>query len=502
MKSFLPFFFFLFAICTPSRSQSEQALSKQVRLSLEELKTFVAIPNDANNPKDIDKNLGWLVTAFKARGFSPKLLPTEGIPLFYAERLSSPDKPTVLFYMHFDGQSVDPSKWEQEDPYKVVLKAKAGDGWAQRPWSDLNKGIQDDWRIFGRSTSDDKGPIVLFLNAIDMIGYAREEIPFNVKVILDGEEEKSSKPLPEAVKRNRELLQSDFLVINDGPVHVSENPTLVFGCRGITSMTLTTFGPVVPQHSGHYGNYAPNPAFRLAHLLSGMKDEQGKVLIKGYYDGIELDQETRKVLAGVPDDPSTIHSNLQIAVPEAVGENYQEALQYPSLNIRGLSSGWVGKEARTIVPESATAELDLRLVPETDGDRLKGLVRDYLKSRGYEIIDEIPDQETRIREPNLIMVKEGSVTDAFRTDLKNPYGIWLEGILNEAFEKEVVKIRTMGGTVPIAPFINALDIPAFIVPMVNPDNNQHSPNENLKIGQMTYGLKLFYRILTTEFDKS
>lgn len=499
MKSLIPFLFFVFWICNPSSAQSEQALSKQVRLSLEELKTFVAIPNDANHPKDIDKNLGWLVTAFKGRGFSTKLLPTEGIPLFYAERLSSPDKPTVLFYMHFDGQSVDPSKWEQEDPYKVVLKARAGDGWAERPWSDLNKGVQEDWRIFGRSTSDDKGPIVMFLNAIDMIGYAREEIPFNVKVILDGEEEKSSKPLPEAVKRNRALLESDFLVINDGPVHVSENPTLVFGCRGITSMTLTTFGPVVPQHSGHYGNYAPNPGFRLARLLDGMKDDKGRVLINGYYDGIELDEETRKVLAQVPDDASTINRNLQIAVPEAVGANYQEALQYPSLNIRGLSSGWVGKEARTIVPASATAELDLRLVPETDGNRLKGLVRDYLKAQGYVIVDDVPSQEMRMREPNLIMVSEGSVTDAFRTDLKNPYGIWLEKILKDAFEKDVVKIRTMGGTVPIAPFINALDIPAFIVPMVNPDNNQHSPNENLRIGQIEYGLKLYYRLLTTEY---
>ncbi len=136
----------------------------------------------------------------------------------------------------------------------------------------------------------------MFLNAIDLLRYDKKEIPFNVKVILDGEEEKSSKPLPGAVRKNKELLKSDFLVINDGPVHVSEKPTLVFGCRGITSMTITTFGPVVPQHSGHYGNYAPNPGWRLIHLLNGMKDDQGRVKIKGYYDGIVLDSETKKVL--------------------------------------------------------------------------------------------------------------------------------------------------------------------------------------------------------------
>ena len=485
-----------------ANSQSEQALDKQVRLSLEELKAFIALPNDANSPKDIDQNLIWLVRAFTGRGFDARLLPTEGLPLFYAELSSSPAKPTILFYMHFDGQSVDPSKWDQKDPYEVVLKRSEGGRWVEMPWSALNKEVNPEWRLFGRSTSDDKGPIVMFLNAFDMLRYEGKEIPFNVKVILDGEEEKSSKPLPDAVRRNKDLLKSDFLVINDGPVHVSEKPTLVFGCRGITSMTLTTFGPVVPQHSGHYGNYAPNPGFRLASLLDGMKDESGRVLIPGYYDGIELGQETRKILEQLPDDISTIHSRLQIAAPEEVGGNYQESLQYPSLNVRGLSSGWVGKEARTIVPASATAELDLRLVVESDGSRLKGLVRDYLKSKGYFIVDQVPDKKLRMKEPNIVMVREGSVTDAFRTDLKNPYGIWLEEVLKDAFEDEVVKIRTMGGTVPIAPFINALDIPAFIVPVVNPDNNQHSPNENLKIGQMHYGLKLFYRILTTPYDPS
>ena len=499
MRQNLLFTLMIILIAQAHFAQSEQALKKQVRLSLEEMKEFVAIPNDANNPADIDQNLIWLVRAFRGRGFDTRMVPTEGLPLFYAEMLSSPDHPTVLFYMHFDGQSVDPSKWKQQDPYEIALKRQEKGDWVEIPWSELNKEVNADWRLFGRSTSDDKGPIVMFLNAVDMLKYEGKKIPFNVKVILDGEEEKSSKPLPEAVRKNKSLLKSDFLVINDGPVHISEKPTLVYGCRGITSMTLTTFGPVVPQHSGHYGNYAPNPGFRLARLLDGMKDEKGRVLIPGYYDGIELDQETKKILSAVPDDLATINSRLQIAVPDAVGGNYQESLQYPSLNARGLSSGWVGKEARTIVPASATAELDLRLVPETDGDRLKGLVRDYLESQGYFIVDEVPSKEMRMKHPNIVLVKEGSVTDAFRTDLKNPYGLWLEGILKDAFEQEVVKIRTMGGTVPIAPFINALEVPAFIVPMVNPDNNQHSPNENLKISQVGYGIKLFYRMLTTEY---
>jgi acetylornithine deacetylase/succinyl-diaminopimelate desuccinylase-like protein len=322
-------------------------------------------------------------------------------------------------------------------------------------------------------------------------------MPFNVKVILDGEEEKSSKPLPEAVKQYRDLLEADFLIINDGPVHASGKPTVVYGCRGITTLSLTTYGPIKPQHSGHYGNYAPNPAFQLAQVLTSMKDKDGRVLIEGYYDGIKLEEDDLRVLQSVPDDAATINAQLAIKTPEKVGGFYQEALQYPSLNIRGMSSAWVGEKARTIIPETATAELDLRLVPETDGNRLKDLVKKHIKNQGFFITDTIPSQSERMSQDKIMTVMEGNVTAAFRTDLNNRYGQFLVNTLKDIFGEDVVQIRIMGGTVPIAPFINELKIPAFIVPMVNPDNNQHSPNENLEIGQIAYGIRTFYGILSS-----
>jgi len=180
-----------------------------------------------------------------------------------------------------------------------------------------------------------------------------------------------------------------------------------------------------------------------------------------------------------------------------VGSFYQEALQYPSLNIRGLGSGWIGEKARTIVPESATAEIDMRLVPESDGNRLKGLVKKHIQKQGFYITDKMPTKAERMAHDKIITITEGSVTNAFRTDLDNAYGEFLVKTLKDKFGEDVVQIRIMGGTVPIAPFINELKIPAFIVPMVNPDNNQHSPNENLKIGQIAYGIKVFYGILST-----
>ncbi|MGB5204113.1 MAG: M20/M25/M40 family metallo-hydrolase, partial [Eudoraea sp.] len=386
------------------------------------------------------------------------------------------------------------------DPYKVELKTKDNDVWKTLSFDDLKEDVNYDWRLFGRSTSDDKGPIVMFLNTIDLLKKNNVQIPFNVKVILDGEEEKSSAPLPKAVKEYSDLLQADFLIISDGPVHSSGKPTIAYGTRGITTLTLTTYGPIMPQHSGHYGNYAPNPGFQLAQVLASMKDTDGRVLIEGYYDGIEIDESTMNILQSVPDDAKTINTHLAIKQAEKVGAFYQEAMQYPSLNIRGLSSGWVGEKARTIVPESATAEIDIRLVPESDGDRLKSLVKKHVENQGYYVMTEVPDKSQRMKHEKIITITEGTVTDAFRTDLDNPYGNFLVDTFKNTFSEDVVQIRIMGGTVPIAPFINELKIPAFLVPLVNPDNNQHSPNENLKIGQIAYGIQVFYGIMSNKME--
>ena len=494
-------FLFLLLPLFKSYSQDSVLIKSKVANAIVELRDFVAIPNDALNPDDIESNLFWLRKKFTERGFNSSILETEGLPLFFAALPIDDSKPTILFYMHLDGQSVDPTKWDQKNPYDVVLKSKDGNSWKTESFTELSDDINYDWRLFGRSTSDDKGPIVMFLNTFDILKNEKGDIPYNVKIIIDSEEERSSAPLPKAVRTYKDLLKADFLVINDGPVHVSGKPTIVYGCRGITTLTLTTYGPIKPQHSGHYGNYAPNPGFQLAQLLSTLKDADGRVLVKGYYDGVTLDDATLEILKSVPDNAEEINKNLAISTPEKVGAFYQESLQFPSLNIRGLGSGWVGENARTIVPSTATAELDLRLVPESDGNRLKSLVKEHIKSKGYHIMETVPTIEERMKYDKIVTITEGSVTNAFRTDLDNPFGKYLVRIMENKFGEKPVQIRIMGGTVPIAPFINELKIPAFLVPMVNPDNNQHSPNENLKIGQIAYGIETFYTILTSKFSE-
>jgi acetylornithine deacetylase/succinyl-diaminopimelate desuccinylase-like protein len=161
----------------------------------------------------------------------------------------------------------------------------------------------------------------------------------------------------------------------------------------------------------------------------------------------------------------------------------------------------VGAQARTIVPDNAVAAIDIRLVPESNPDRLIGLVRDHIESKGYTILDKEPTKEQRLTHAKLVtMTARGGVLP-FRTDLNAPIGKWLNIAIKNSYNEDPINIRIMGGTVPMAPFIKALKVPAVIVPMVNADNNQHSPNENVKIGYLVNAMKTFNAIFTTPFDK-
>ena len=470
--------------------------------SLEDLKELLAIPNDANFPNDIAKNVSWCETKLREFNFTTTQLATETVPLLLAEYNNKLRKaPTFLFYFHIDGQPVDPSYWFQESPYKAQLKKQVeAEGWVDIEWASLQlETIDPEWRIFARSSSDDKSPFVMFLAALKTLKSQKKDLPYNLKIILDFEEEKGSPRLAKAVLDNKEALLSDHLVIFDGPKHLTNKPTIAFGARGITTMSLKVHGPTFPLHSGHYGNYVPNPALRLAQLLSSMKDSKGRVLIPGYYEGIQLTDEIKDIMAEVPDVERAIMAKIGIGETDQVGRNYQESLQYPSLNIRGMASAWVGDEARTIVPATAVTEIDLRLVVETDGLRLKQLVRDHIERQGYIILDRKPNSRERLKHQKIIEIKERCVTDAFRTDFDAPIGKWVFQSIEESFGEKPIRLRTMGGTLPTSPFINTLNVPAVIIPLVNSDNNQHSPNENLRIGNYFDGVKLIYGLLSSPF---
>lgn len=482
---------------TPGMAQLEEVTRRYVRGSFEELYAFLSIPNDAHDPGQVEANLMWVRRAFDERGFTTVVLPTSGPPLLLAEREGSGAGPTVLFYLQIDGQPVDPPRWEQESPFLPTLKTFDKGQWRTIPWSSLERDDLDwEWRIFARSASDAKGPVVMFLTALsafDAEGFPRR---YNLKVIMDFEEELGSPHLAEGVRNHRDRLASDMLIILDGPRHVTNRPSLTFGARGIATITLTVFGPRVPQHSGHYGNYVPNPAIGLAQLIASMKDTGGRVVIPGFYDGVVLDDATRAILAEVPDDETELRRKLGISAADRVAATYQEAIQYPSLNVRGLASGWVGSEARTIIPSTATAEIDVRLVPESDPERLIALIRDHIAGQGYYLVGGRPTEEERMRYPKIASFSHEISYGAFRTPFDSEVGVWLQQAMLRAFGEEPIRKRMSGGSIPISPFIRILSVPSVMVPTVNADNNQHSPNENLRVGNYIDGIKTFLAILT------
>ena len=487
------------SIWAQNQKELEQVVMQEVQSSFEQFKALLSIPNDANYPEDIAQNINWIESAFEARGFSTVQIQTEGAPLVLAQRNFHKKASTLLVYLQVDGQPVDSSRWFQENPYKVALKAQNSDGsWSEMPWENI-KNYDPEWRIFARSASDAKGPITMFLSAVDALERLKMIPDFNLKVILDFEEELGSPNLPAAVLRNKELLKADRLVIFDGPRHRLNKPTLTFGARGISTIQLTTYGPIVPQHSGHFGNYAPNPAFKLARLLSSMKDEEGRVLIEGYYEGVVLDEETKKILAQTPQDDELLKEVLQLAVFDKVADNYQEAIQYPSLNIRGMQSGWINEEVRTIVPAWARAEIDVRLVKEISAERLIGLIQKHVEDQGFLVLDREPTKEERKTHKNIATMTSEISYQSFRTDLNGPTGKWLQSALFRGFEEKPILQRMSGGSIPIAPFVNALNVPAVTVPTVNRDNNQHSPNENIRLGNYVEGIKTILAILTEPF---
>lgn len=469
---------------------------QQARASFPLLRELLRIPNDANAPVAIEKNIVWCEDAFGDRGFTLARIATPTIPLLLAERQVLGADTTVLVYLQIDGQPVDPGAWFQDDPYEPTLKRRNALGeWQALEW-DAIADYDDEMRVFARSASDAKGPVAMFLAALDGLAKQGIEPNFNLKIIMDFEEELGSPRLPQAVLDNRERLAADMLVIFDGPRHITNRPTLTYGARGITELTLTTYGPIVPQHSGHFGNYAPNPALRLAQLLASMKDADGRVTIPGFYDGIEIDADTQRILRAVPDDEEQIRERLQLGSIDKVGRFYQEAIQYPSLNIRGMRSGWINEEKRTIVPAWARAELDMRLVLESDSDRLVGLVADHIRGQGYFLTDSEPDVETRMAHGKIASLTWREHYQSFRTPFDSTVGTWLRGAMRRAFEEDPIQIRMSGGSIPISPFVNTLGVPAVTVPTVNRDNNQHSPNENLRLGNYREGIRTMMAILS------
>jgi acetylornithine deacetylase/succinyl-diaminopimelate desuccinylase-like protein len=461
-----------------------------------ELLDLVAIPNTRTDKADLRRNAALLQTMINRRGLSAEVIETAGAPLVVASLDVPKPQGTLLFYAHYDGQPVDASQWKQTSPFAPILRdGRVEDAAKEIPNLRSISKFDPQWRIYARSVSDDKAPIVALLTAIDALKSSNRTPAWNIRLLLDGEEESSSESLTRVLPDLRNRLKSDLMLFLDGPLHPTGRPTLAFGVRGSIGLQLTVYGPKTELHSGHYGNWVPNPATRLVRLLASMKDDNDRVVIAGFYDGIApLTTDEQAALKAVPDDAEGLLKRFGIARPDTA--SLQDALQRPSLNIRGLSSAFVGTNTTNVIPATAEASIDVRLVQETRAQAMIEKIRAHIRARGFHIVDADPDDATRARYRDIVKITASGITEGYRTSLSSAPSRRVTTALTREFGAAPVQIRTMGGTLPVDDLTSVLNVPAIVVPTVNFDNNQHSHNENVRIEDFFRSIRTMAALLT------
>ena len=462
-----------------------------------ELVELLSIPNIATDAPNIQRNAEKLKTMLEARGLRVQFLPIAGRgPAIYAELVTPGAARTVIFYAHYDGQPVDSKAWTGTMPFAPALRTKSLEaGGTLIPFPAAGTPYQDDWRIYARSASDDKSPIVALVAALDALRAKKIPLAVHLKLILDSEEEAGSPNLGKVLAEHAHLFRGDALLTMDGPVHQSGRPLVFFGNRGMTDVNITVYGPTRALHSGHYGNWAPNPAFHLARLLASMKDAEGRVLIEGFYDDVApLSEREKQALAELPANDTDLMRELRFAKPEGSGKKLVELINQPSLNVRGIQSAYVGAQSQNIIPTKAEVSLDLRVVQNIDPQKQVERLMAHVRKQGFYVTSVEPTNEEREKYPFIARVTGGPGYPAARTPMDLPVSRAVVRVVEEAMGAPIVKMPTLGGSAPMYLFEN-LKLPVIGVPIVNHDNNQHSENENLRIGNFWRGMEIFGALL-------
>jgi acetylornithine deacetylase/succinyl-diaminopimelate desuccinylase-like protein len=454
---------------------------------LVEFADLLAIPNLASDSANIQRNADAIRVLCERRGLAVRLLTLEGAPPVVVADLAVPNaKRTIAFYAHYDGQPVDAAQWKSE-PWKPVMRDRDG---KDVDWRSA-KSIEPEWRLFARSAGDDKAAIIAMLAALDALREKGLKPAVNLRFFFEGEEEVGSPHLAEYLKKFPEVSHPDAWVFCDGPVHQSRRMELVFGARGTIGLDLTVYGPIKGLHDGHYGNWVPNPIVRLTHLIDSMRDENGRILIKGFYDNVRAPTPAEKeALAKIPDVEADLRREFQIASTEGNGKPLNELIMLPALNLRGMQAAHVGAQAANQIPTEAQASIDFRLVPDETPESIKALVERHITEEGFTIVRETPDAATRQAKPKLIRLAWDSGYPASRTPLDLPLSRELSAIMTAAGHDPVL-LPTSGGSLPINVFESASKAPVIVFPMANHDNNQHAANENLRLQNLWDGIEVF-----------
>jgi acetylornithine deacetylase/succinyl-diaminopimelate desuccinylase-like protein len=496
---------FLFAVdaATAQQTTPRQAVDRFVAENgsqiLAEYAELLAIPNVGSDSAGIHRNADFIGSAFQRRGVMLEQLKVPGAPpLIYGEIETPGATRTLGIYIHYDGQPVDESRWTH-GPWQPTLYTRSMElGGEPRPMPVRGEAIDPEWYLYARSAGDDKAPFGALLPVLDAFRESEIALTSNIKFMLDGEEEMGSPNLQQYLDEYGDRWADvDVWLFCDGPMHHSRRGQLRFGVRGITGLEVTVYGATRSLHSGHYGNWAPVPGFMLAELLASMKDEDGRVLVEGFYDTVEeIGEVEREALSKLAFYDDALRSELGLARTDGGGESLAERMMLPSLTVRGLASGNVGSKSRNILPSTATATLGMRLVKGNEPAAMLDLVEAHIRKLGFHIVREDPDHATRLAHAKIAKVIRHDGYPASRTPMDLPIAQDIIAAMTRAGGEPPILVPTSGGSVRLFLFEHVLGQPSVILPIANHDDNQHAANENLRMANLIYGMSLYAEVLT------
>jgi len=457
---------------------------------LTELKDLLRIPSVSTDPDrkdDVRKAAEKVAAELKRIGFeNVEIISTQGHPLVYADWLHAAGKPTALCYAHFDVQPAEPLDEWKSPPF--VDK----DAYAFR--SDNPEAVKQGWsepaernnNIYARGAVDDKGQLWMQMKALEsLFKTGGGKLPINVRVLFEGEEEVGGESIEEFVKKNANTgkLKADFALVTDTELFAPDLPTLCVGLRGLLYTELEAQGAKTDLHSGVYGGAAPNAIFGLIEIISKLKDENGKVLIPGFYDAVKKPTDDElKAWERLPFNEEE-YRKAEVGSDVLTGEPGYSALHRtwarPTLEVHGVIGGFQAPGAKTVIPARATAKVSMRLVPDQDADDIFKKYSDYVKKITPKGIN--------------VNIKVHSKGPACVVDTNNKYAHAAVEAMHEIFHKDTVYIRS-GGSIPIVTqFDKDLKIPSIMMGMGLPDDNLHAPNEKFHIPNFYRGIESIIR---------
>ena len=465
---------------------------------LTEFAELLSLPNLASDSAAIRRNADHLLAMLGKRGFtSTKLLTVPNAPPSVYGELPSPGATrTLVLYAHYDGQPLDPRQWTTP-PWSPVLRDRdLLVGGKVIPIPTGSGRIDGNARIYARSAGDDKASIMAILAAIDAMKASSTGQSVNLKVFFEGEEEAGSVHLAQILEKYKDVLKADAWLFCDGPVHQSGRQQLVFGNRGITAFELTIYGPNRALHSGHYGNWAPNPGVMLANLVSSMRDDDGRIKVAGYYDDVKpITAVERRAIAALPAYDATLRQALGLGRTEGGRALLAERIMLPAFNLRGMRVGGVRETGSNTISTEAYASFDLRLVPAQDPARVQRLVEAHIRKQGYYITHDSATAAERMAHPRVARVEWREGYKASRAPLDGPFGAAVMAALRDGAAVAPLAVPTSGGTGPTYLFEQILGVPMISLPIANYDDNQHAADENLRVQNLWDGIETYAALL-------